>query len=250
MSNWKQDFQTTINSYVFECVLPGSKEVIKFKPVDVATMKKLLIYESSNDFDTVEFILDDLIKNSVLEPATLNIDDMYIYDRLYLLFQIRMKSKGESIQSNYSCPKCKNQSIQSIALSDFPFNEYKEPKNFVIPALQDVSLEVCHMKRSHQKEAAAKLKEDKDLSDNQRQYLSMLYTMAAAISAYIGKDFKDNTLTLDDKLFILDRLPDSILTNIKNWHEDNRFGYDIVFEYKCPHCKHSEKREFDFEATI
>ena len=70
MSNdWRQSFQeNVINSFIFTVQLPSTGQIIKFKPIDTKTLKKLLIYEKSEDFAVVETLLDEILLSCIIEP--------------------------------------------------------------------------------------------------------------------------------------------------------------------------------------
>ena len=40
MLDWKKGFAETINSYTFDCTLPSTGQVVKFKAIDTQTIKK------------------------------------------------------------------------------------------------------------------------------------------------------------------------------------------------------------------
>jgi len=117
MSEEKPKFYDFVNVYDFECELPGSKQVVKFKPVSTGQIKKLLTYENETNYVIQEQALDDLISSSVLSEG-FDIMELYIYDRLFLLIEIRKKTKGEIIEFQIKCPECDSQSLNRVDLNE------------------------------------------------------------------------------------------------------------------------------------
>ena len=93
----KPKFLQHVNVYDFTCELPGSKQTVQFKPVTTGQIKKLLSYENETNYVVQEQALDDLISSSVLSDG-FDIGELFIYDRLFLLLEIRKKTKGEILE--------------------------------------------------------------------------------------------------------------------------------------------------------
>ena len=51
------DFKKYLNVYQFETTLPGTGELIQFKPITTGQIKKLLVYEGSENLNIIENIL-------------------------------------------------------------------------------------------------------------------------------------------------------------------------------------------------
>ena len=114
-SSTKFDLTKYLNVYDFETTLPGSGEVIKFRPMTTGQLKKMLVYENSTNPMVVEKALDELISSSIISEG-FNIGNLYLQDRFFLLIEIRKKTKGELYKFNFTCPQCKSQSLQIINL--------------------------------------------------------------------------------------------------------------------------------------
>lgn len=116
------DFKKYLNNFVFETVLPGSGKTIKFHPITTGQIKKLLLYEASDDPETIEGILDELISECVT-TEDFDIGDLYLQDRFYLLVEIRRATKGSYYQFQTICSKCESQSQQNIDLGELPLKK-------------------------------------------------------------------------------------------------------------------------------
>jgi len=86
-------FLDHVNSYEFTCELPGSGETVAFKPVSTGQIKKLLTFENETNYVVQEQALDDLLSSSVLSEG-FDVGDLYIYDRLFLLLELRKKTEA------------------------------------------------------------------------------------------------------------------------------------------------------------
>jgi hypothetical protein len=78
------DFKKYLNVYEFETTLPGSGEVIKYKPITTGQLKKLLIYEDDDDPSIIEEALDDLITSSVISEG-FDVTDLKVHIIILIL---------------------------------------------------------------------------------------------------------------------------------------------------------------------
>src|SRR6056297_3084901 len=99
------DINKYVNSYEFDYTLPGSNEVLVYKPITTGQLKKLLPYENEKDPIVVEKALDNLISSCIISEG-FDINKLYLEDRFALLIELRKKSKGEEYSFIYNCPKC------------------------------------------------------------------------------------------------------------------------------------------------
>ena len=250
MLDWKQNFSDTINSYVFDINIPSTGQQIQYKAIDTQTLKKLLIYERSDDVIILENMLDELIRSSVVSPENIDIDSMLYYDRLFLLIAIRAKSKGESISQTFICPKCEGQSMQNMAFSDMPYIEYKDPEIKTIEVVKGITLELKHLSRGDQRLAYEKILADKSIKENEREIYAPLYMVASAICGYDNGVVKTPIENIEDKIFIFEKLPTSALDKIKDWLEINKFGLEFEFKKKCPHCGYEENQKIETSGVF
>lgn len=114
------NFRNYINTYVFETDLPGSGVSVSFRPVTTGQIKKLLLYETTNEPTAMESALDEMIGECVVKPENFKISDLYIQDRFYLLVEIRKATRGATYNFQTECTSCGSQTQQSINLSSLP----------------------------------------------------------------------------------------------------------------------------------
>lgn len=86
---------------VYDLVVPGTGEVIKFRPMLVKEYKALLQSQEFGDdtgfINTIRAIIDDCLLNKV------DIDEFPMYVVDYIFLRIRAKSVGEMVTAEYRC---------------------------------------------------------------------------------------------------------------------------------------------------
>jgi hypothetical protein len=125
------NFRNYLNTFVFDTVLPGSGEEVSFKPITTGQIKKLLLYETSDDPMTIENALDDVIMECIVKPQSFDIKKLYIQDRFYLLVELRKATRGSVYNFQSICTSCKSQTQHSINLNDLKVKTLKKTKQIV-----------------------------------------------------------------------------------------------------------------------
>lgn len=112
------NFKNYLNTYVFETVLPGRGDTISFKPITTGQIKKLLLYETSNEPMSMEDALDEMINECIDKPENFDVKKLYLQDRFFLLVEIRKATRGNIYSFQSECTSCGSQSQQIVKLSD------------------------------------------------------------------------------------------------------------------------------------
>ncbi len=232
--NSKPKFYDFINVYDFTCGLPGSKESIQFKPVTTGQIKKLLTYEKETNIVVQEQALDDLISSSVLSEG-FNIDEQYLYDRLYLLIEIRKKTKGEVLEFQIKCPECHSQSLNRINLEELEIVSL-ESTDDVMVELGKVKVYLRHMKRMHQKEDIRPQLFPKTLTDTQKSYMYQVAFHACAINKIETPNGMDEDISMKDRIYFIESIPMDQMEILKDKLEEMAFGWKLENKIKCKHC--------------
>lgn len=235
MSENKPKFYDFVNVYDFICVLPGSKEEIKFSPVTTGQIKKLLTYENETNYVVQEQALDDLISSSISSDG-FSIDEQYIYDRMFLLIEIRKKTKSEVLEFQVTCPQCNSQSINRINLDELEITEINENINNVVELNSGVKVYLRHMKRKHQKEDIKANYFKKNMSDNAKAYMFQVLFHACAIDKIETPNGIDNEIPIKDRIYFVEQIPMNEMEKIKDKIEEMGFGYKLENKVKCVHC--------------
>lgn len=240
MSENKPKFLDYINVYEFNCELPGSKDVVKFKPVITAQIKKLLTYENETNYVVQEQALDELVSSSVLSEG-FDINDLYIYDRMFLLLEIRKKTKGEILEFQLTCPECGSQSLNRVNLDELKLIKL-ENDDPVIVELDTIKVHLRHMKRKHQRQDLKKHHFPRDLTDVQRAYIFQVLFHACAIEKIETPDNIDENIDMKDRIYFIENIPMSHMEKIKEAVDGMAFGWELENKIHCTHC-HYERVE-------
>ncbi len=234
------DVRKLLETYEFETKLPGSGKTVKFKPITTGVMKKLLVYEDEEDIETLDRFLDDLIQECVI-TENFNIDELLLHDRFFLLVEIRKKSKGNMFKFSYTCPKCELETIQSVDLSKLEVVSIKENTG-PVPINDNLSIELQHLTRGQQKEAFKNVPDN--LSFNKRLAEVATYSYALAIKSVVSGEERDENVSLEDKVYLLDSLGDEQYQKIMDWFDKNDFGLDFTYSVRCknPKCDNKERK--------
>lgn len=233
------DLKQYLNVYEFETTLPGSGLEVKYKGLSTNLVKKLLIFDNDKDFLKEEKMLDFIIKEVVI--GDINIDDMYVLDRYYLFIKIREATKGSLYQYQYTCPKCKSQSLQTIDLEKIEIKKSKITKETQELKILDgnITLIMDHPLRERQKEVY------KVINKNQSDTEKKIEIQLADIVSYITKVTTpngDHDINYKELIDFIGELPETQLDIIRKWQEDNYFGIDLKHTDICKSCGNEEEK--------
>ncbi len=245
----KPKFYQHVNVYDFKCDLPGSKQEVLFKPVTTGQIKRLLTYENETNYVVQEQALDDLIASSVLSEG-FNIDELYIYDRLYLLIEIRKKTKGEVLEFQVNCPECRSQSLNRVNLDTLEIKQLDENLSTVVELNKDIKVHLRYMKRKHQKEDIKPQMFPKRMTDTQMAYMFQVAFHACAIEKIETPSGIDENLTMKDKVFFIEQIPVSDLDMIKNKLDEMEFGWQLKQKIECVHCKFKHETDIPIQQNF
>ena len=229
----KPKFYDFVNVYEFTCELPGSKENIQFKPVSTGQLKKLLTYENETNYVIQERALDELITSNILTEE-FNVDELYIYDRLFLLIELRKKTKGEVIEFQVTCPKCHSQSLNRVNLDELETKQIDENMNTIVD-LDQVKVHLRHMKRKHQKKDITPNYFSKSMSESQTGYMFQVLFHACAIDKIETPSGIDEDIPMEDRVYFIENIPMEHMEIIKDKVNDMSFGWKLQNKVKCVH---------------
>lgn len=231
----KPKFYEFVNVYDFTCELPGSKETIQFKPVTTGQIKKLLTYENESNYVVQEQALDDLVSSSVLSEG-FDIDEQYIYDRLFLLIEIRKKTKGEVLEFQVNCPECNSQSINRVNLDELEITQLENADDVVVE-LGKIKVHLRHMKRKHQKEDIKPNMFPKRMTQTQQGYMFQVAFHACAINKIETPNGIDEDIAMKDRVYFIEQIPMQHMEILKEKIDEMAFGWKLEQKIKCNHCQ-------------
>ena len=91
-----------IDAPIYELDLPLSKKNIRFRPFLVKEQRNLLMAMESNDRDTIEKNIKQVLHNCTL-TENIDIDKLPITDVELYFLNLRARSVGEVVQNKYRC---------------------------------------------------------------------------------------------------------------------------------------------------
>jgi hypothetical protein len=91
-----------LDCITYDLTLPLSKKQIRFRPFLVKEQRNLLIAMESDDKETIEKNIKQVIQNCTISPV-LDIDTLPILDVEFYFINLRARSVGEVVESKYRC---------------------------------------------------------------------------------------------------------------------------------------------------
>ncbi len=107
---------------------------ISVKPMTFEHEKNIVI-NMKRDIDPINTLLADTVKG-------INISDLLIFDKVFLLMKLRQISYGDDYKFKVECPKCSKEAEVTMSLNDIIIN--KLPKDLTDP--REVTLPVSKRK--------------------------------------------------------------------------------------------------------
>jgi hypothetical protein len=248
MSDNKPKFYDFVSTYDFTCELPGSKETVQFKPVTTGQIKKLLTYENETNYVVQEQALDDLVTSSVLSEG-FDIDEQYIYDRLFLLIEIRKKTKGEVLEFQVKCPECNSQSLNRVNLDELEIKQLENSEPVVVE-LGQIKVHLRHMKRKHQKQDIKPNMFPKNMTPTQQGYMFQVAFHACAIDKIETPNGIDENISMKDRIYFIEQIPMQHMEILKEKIDDMSFGWQLQQKVKCIHCNFEHVNDIPIQQNF
>ena len=113
---------------IYELTLPLSEKKIRFRPFLVKEQRNLLMALESDDKDTIEKNIKQVLHNCTL-TENVNIENLPIVDVEFYFLNLRARSVGEVIESKYKCENLVNTEIcGNVMTSNFNLLDIKVTK--------------------------------------------------------------------------------------------------------------------------
>lgn len=130
-----------IDTPIYELELPLSKKKIKFRPFLVKEQKNLLMAMESNDSDSIEKNIKQILNNCTIAKK-FDVDSLPVLDIEYYFLNLRARSVGEIIENKYRCDNeittetgeqksCNNIMETSFNILDIKVNFTKENPDII-----------------------------------------------------------------------------------------------------------------------
>lgn len=241
MSNKNVDLKKYLNVYKFEFKLPGTGDIIKYKPITIGQMKNLLSYNNKQRY-MIENALDNLISTSV-ENEDFDIKELYLNDRIALLVELRKATKGSKYSFVQKCPDCESQIMVELNLNDLKIDKLKENIDKNIVFSNNINVEVDHIKRKNQIEVTNFVYKDrKNITEEEKDIDIAILTLASSINKITLPD--GNIIdepTIEEKEMLINSLDEKDYQLFLKWFDNNKFGFDFKYKIKCNRCNNYEE---------
>jgi hypothetical protein len=141
-----------IDAPIFDVELPLSKKKIRFRPFLVKEQRNLLMAMESNDKETIEKNVRQVLTNCTL-TENIDIDSLPITDIEYYFIQLRARSVGEVVENKYRCENmvddklCNNSMEMKLNLLDLKV-QFDENSKDVIQLTDKISIKLNYPKFS------------------------------------------------------------------------------------------------------
>jgi hypothetical protein len=247
--NTRPKFYDHINVYEFSCELPGTKQVVEFKPVSTGQLKKLLTYENETNLIIQERALDELISSSVLSKD-FNIADIYLEDRFYLLVELRKKTKGEVLEFSLTCPQCGSQSLQRQDLNALNVKPFDENVDKSLDLGNGIIIHFRHVKRGDQLKEIHPGMLPKKMSPMESQMELQLIYHALTIDKIETPSGIDDNIPLADRKFFVENVPTGHYEKIRDKLEEITFGTELVQHVQCIKCDFKHTTDIPIENSF
>lgn len=219
---------------------PLAKE-IEIRNLTVAEEKLFLTNPGTIAFDKV------LQKCVTSEP--LDLKEMFISDKAYLLFQVRALTYGEEFGSTLKC-ECGFSGRVESNISDLPENriedldEYDKLREITLPVSKDVVL--LKLPSGYDSEEVEKrlnrFRQSKMIVDSGTEYV---YNLATCIESINGEE-----KTLVERATYFDAMHAKDAAYLRKKIEKIKLGYELKAEVECPNCGRIQSAEVNLDTEF
>ena len=242
-----KDFKDYLNVFEFNCVLPGTGQKVKFKPLTIGNIKQIASYSEENPTaGTLTNMFDEILKNSVISEDFDPLE-IYLQDRYFLILEIRKKTKGEVVEYNMTCPECKSQSKQKIDFDDILVKQRRDDIDYDIRITGELTIRLRHLLRHQEKEIYdlwSTFKKEKQYENDTEADLDLAILLEAqSIEEIITPNGVQDGITILDKKYLLENIPQPLYKKVADWYDEYDFGPEMIIKVKCPHCKFESQQD-------
>ena len=241
------NFKDYLNVFEFEAVLPGSGQKIKFKPLTIGNIKQIASYsEEKPTAATLTNMFDEIFKNSVISDGFDPLD-IYLQDRYFLILEIRKKTKGEVIEYTMTCPECKSQSQQKVNFERIPVKPKRDDIDYDVSITEELTIKLRHLIRREEKEIYELWSDFKKAgqykNDTEADLDLAILLEAQSIESIITPDGQQDNITIIDKKYLLENIPQPLYKKVAEWYDEYDFGPELTIKVKCPHCEFESQQD-------
>ncbi len=232
----KLDFRKYLNVYEFDVKLPSGVE-LKIKPITAGQLKRFMTSIKSETVKELSEAMYEMISSSIVNED-FDIGNTFLNDRPALILELRKISKGAEFQFEYKCDKCGSQSLITEDLSNVEIIKMPTKINPIIVLDDNLSVQMDFVKIKDEQEIL-----DFGLETETELLLSII---AISVKAIITPEGAQDDLSLKDKIFFTDNIPQPMYEKLTQWHDQFHFGINMTRKVKCVHC--NKESDFTLDA--
>ena len=226
----KPDFRKYLNAYVFDITLPSGIK-LQVRPINAGQLKTFVTSIKDDTIQEVSRAMYALLQTSIIDY---DLGEIYLNDRAALILELRKLSKGSTFESTYNCQFCKSQSMIVFDLDDIKITPMPDKVNPIVELDDNLSCQMDFVKIKDEQEIFnLGLKSEPEL---------LLSVIAVSIKSIMTPEGDQDDLSVQDKIYFTDNIPQQLYEKLTDWHEQYTFGIDMSQKVICKHCK----KESDF----
>ena len=213
----------------YTLTVPSSKQEVKFRPFLVKEEKILLLAMESEKTEEIILATKTIIENCVY--GDIKVEDLPTFDMEYIFLQLRAKAKGEIIELQYKCPKCKSEIPVTIPIDDIKVIEKDDHTND-IKLTEDLGVIMKYPNMAIQTKISETIKDKPEIE-------GLFDTMIACIDYIYDKEttYPSKDHTTQELLTFLESLTDGQFQQLAKFFETSpTLKHDIEL-----HCKNKGK---------
>lgn len=161
----------------YTLTIPSSGKEVKYRPFLVKEEKILLLAMESEETQEILNATQTIIENCVF--GDVDVKNMPTFDMEYIFLQLRSRAKGEIIELNYKCPKCKGEIPIAVKIDDITISKNEKHTND-IKLTEDLGVMMKYPNMELQMEVAA--------SKDTKEIENLFKTITACIDYIYDKD--------------------------------------------------------------
>tara|TARA_R110000824_G_scaffold40353_21_gene121139 strand:- start:238 stop:996 length:759 start_codon:yes stop_codon:yes gene_type:complete len=214
--------------------LPSKNKFYKLlNPSDPITLRpmtfedeKAIVSNKNASKDVLNILLGRCMTN-------INISDLLLFDKLYLLMKLREISYGSIYKADITCPACRTDNKVAFDLSDLEIKYVED--DMVNP----VSLHLPVLKKTI-KVNLPRVSDERYLNNTEAS-TNNLWRFVAEIEGHTKK-------TIISK--VVKKLPLKDIHALMNLLSGQKYGINTGVRFACSYCSHSEKMELPITADF
>jgi len=222
----------------YRMVIPSTSAEIEYRPYLVKEEKILMIALETEDSDTIEDAIINIISECI--SYNKNIRDLPSYDIEFMFLRIRSKSVGDKVELVKICSdeECKEHNDITILLSDSVIKN-NDKKDCIIKLSDDLSIELKFPS------IGAKITQQEGVSDSDVLITNAALSLAFVYSGDEVYDAKDTSL--EERIKFIEQLNTNQFGEVIEFLLDIPYvGYDGVFT--CKKC--GKETEYSYAGLI